>query len=166
MVRSNDDRSLRILISVVVFLVLAVAGLTLFNFVYIPRVKNCLFVNKIVCFTGSKFEKYNWQDDLAGVGYKLTQPQKIQAPFDGWMVLSPFVNINYQGETVGVAEAMEFHSDSLGTMMVVVEKANLLKGRLAERQPVVKGEIVAEILPEKISFMDNFSFIQSSLLKK
>jgi len=161
---SNSAHSSKILI-LIVFLVIVILGLVLFNFVYIPRVKNCIFVNKLVCLKGSRFNKYNWQGKLAGIGYKLIKPQKIKAPFDGWFILSPVANINYQNETLGVAEAIQFNSDNFGTMMLVVGRADLLKGQLAERQSVVKGEIVAEILPEGISFLDNFSLIQSSFFK-
>ena len=162
---SNDTHSSKIWI-LIVFLVMVVSGLVLFNFVYIPRMKNCIFVNKLVCLKGTKFNKYNWQGDLKGIGYKLIKPQKIMAPFDGWLVLSPVANINYQNETLGVAEAIQFDSDDFGSMMLVVGRANLLKGRLAERQSVVKGEVVAEVMPDEIPFLDNFSLIQSSLIKK
>ena len=75
---NNNAHSSKILV-LIVLLVVIVSSLALFNFVFIPRMKNCIFVNKLVCLKGTKFNKYNWQGDLKGIGYKLIKPQKIMA---------------------------------------------------------------------------------------
>lgn len=148
-----------------VFLIVLIVSLLAFNYLYLPLADKCIFENVLVCLQGKKFEKYNWQGNLAGQGYNLKKSVRIKAPFNGWFVLSPNANINYGNEHLGVAVVLDFKSEEMGVIEIVAGKARLLKGNIADWQEVKKGEIVAEVYPDGIQFLDNFSLIKASLLK-
>ena len=147
-------------------LLLLIIFLLAFNYLYLPWADKCIFENVLVCLQGKKFEKYNWQGNLAAQAYNLKNPVKIKAPLDGQFLFSPKTNINYKGEHLGVAITLDFKSEKMGVIeMVVAGKAKLLKGNIADWQEVKKGEIVAEIYPDGIQFLDNFSLIKASVHK-
>jgi len=139
--------------------------LLLFNFVVLPLKSDCLFDNFLVCLSGGKYEKYNWKGEFAARAYKLKDHVRVKAPLDGWFVYSPSGTINFQGKEVGVTPVLVFRSEKEGMIKLYVAEANLLKGQVAVEQEVKKGELVAEILPGKIGFLDNYSLVMVRMIK-
>ena len=140
-------------------LILLIIFLSLFNFACLPVIDKCPFVNWLICFSGKQFNQYNWEK-IGAKGYLIKNPIKIRAPFAGTFIYSPLVNINYQGQHLGVLGVLSFKSEQ-GQMELYAKKVELLKGHVATEQTVEKGEVVAKILPEAISFLNNYSFLKA-----
>jgi hypothetical protein len=142
-------------------LVFLIVCLWLINLVYLPMVDRCPFVDQRICFSGQEFYQYNWQK-VGAKGYVIESPVKIRTPFAGTFLYSPMVNIDYEGQHLGVLGVLIFKS-SQGRVEIYAEKIELLKGFVGKEQEVKKGEIVAEVLPGAISFLNNYSFVKADL---
>ena len=147
----------------IVFLSLLALVLAVVCLVVIPKLENCFFSERMVCLQGRKYEKYNWRGDLTAQVYHLKKPLRIEVPFDGWFVYSLFGFVNYQGENMGHTPVLTFRQDDGRKVNFYVETANLLIGEIATEQRVQKGVVVAEVLPGKIDFLDNYSLVQVNL---
>jgi len=150
----------------VVFLSLLAIILAVIWLLVIPKLENCLFSDKMVCLQGRKYEKYNWRGELTAQAYHLKKPLKIKAPFDGWFVYSPSGFVNYQGKNMGKTLVLTFRQKDGRKVKFYVDKANLLIGEVATEERVQKGVTVAEVLPGKIGFLDNYSLVQVDLPPK
>ena len=155
-VRGLFAKKTYLLLLLLLFLILF---LLLFNYVYWPWMSRCLFTNSLVCLKGQKYKKYNW----TGKGFKLSEPRKVKAPFSGTFVYSPSGTMNYEGELAGVTGVIVFTDTDLGMIKLYVGEVNLLKGEVAVQQSVVKGEVMAEVLPQGIEFLDNYSAVEIDL---
>jgi hypothetical protein len=142
-------------------LLLLIAFLLAFNYLYLPWADRCVFENPSICLKGRKYQKYNW----TGKGFLLDKPQKVRAPFSGDFVYSPSGTMNYEGKQVGETGVIVFESENLGMIKLYVGGANLLKGKVAVQQSVKMGEIVAEALPKGIEFLDNYSAVEIRMTK-
>ena len=147
----------------IVFVSLLAIVLAIVWLVVIPKLENCLFSERMVCLQGRKYEKYNWRGDLTAQAYHLKKPLRIEVPFDGWFVYSLFGFVNYQGENMGHTPVLSFRQDDGRKINFYVEEVNLLIGQAAEEQRVQKGVTIAEVLPGKIDFLDNYSLVQVNL---
>jgi len=125
-------------------------------------VDSCPFVDKSICFSGQEFNRYNWEK-VGAKGYVIENPVKIRAPFAGTFLYSPKVNIDYQGQHLGILGALIFKSKNQDWIEIYADKVKLLKGSIANEQKVEKGEVVAEVLPGAISFLNNYSFVKADL---
>jgi len=138
-----------------VFLVII---LLLFNCVYWPRIESCVFVDPLVCLKGQKYKKYNnW---WLGRGFKLNKPQKVKAPFAGDFFYSPSGVMNYKNMFVGETGVLVFKSENFGMVKLYVGEIRNLKGEVAVWREVEEKEVVAEVLPQRIEFLDNYSAVE------
>ena len=64
---------------------------------------------------------------------------------------------------MGHTPVLTFRQDDGRKVNFYVETANLLIGEIATEQRVQKGVVVAEVLPGKIDFLDNYSLVQVNL---
>lgn len=142
-------------------LVFIIALLLAFNYCYLPWMSKCLFVNPIVCLSGQKYSKFNW----SGRGYKLDSAQKVKTPFAGNFLYSPSGTMNYEGELIGETGVIVFENNDLGMIKLYVGEIRNLKGEMAVQRPVEAGEVVAEVLPKGIEFLDNYSAVEIRMLK-
>ncbi|GEM_PF-6005003 len=165
MLNTQSFNSKTFLLPLLSFLILIILGVGFYLGYYLPKTKYCPFANKSVCLTGKRYEKNQWQGELAGQAFKLKNSQKITAPFDGKFLFSSHTNINFENQHLGVVYSLTFENEELGTMGLLANKAYLLRGNVAELQEVKAGEIVAEIHPEGISFLDNYSVIKLGPIK-
>ena len=123
--------------------------------------EKCLFTNPLVCLSGRKYKKFNWE----GRGFKFKSAQEVKAPFSGSFFYSPSGTINYEGKEAGVTGVIVFKNENLGMIKLYIGEINKLWGETAVEREVKKGEIVAEILPKGIEFLDNFNAVEVKMLK-
>ena len=71
--------------------------------------------------------------------------------------------IDYQGQHLGVLGVLSFKSNNQDRVEIYADKVKLLKGFVATEQKVEKGEVVAEVLPGAIDFLNNYSFVKADL---
>lgn len=152
-----------VLLVFLVFLLCVIGFLLAVNYYFIPKIYDCVFVDKIICLKGRKFEKYNWKGNLTATAFNFSQPQKIKAPFDGLFLYSISGSINYEGKTVGETPVLVFKNDKLGKIKLYVSGAGLLVGDIGVESEVKKGEVVAEVFPEPIRFLGNHNLIRVNL---
>lgn len=144
------DKKAHLLLSLLIFLIVL---LLLFDFICLPRLESCLFVDPWVCLKAKNYKKYNW----AGKGFRLNKPQKVKAPFSGNFVYSPSGTMNYEGGQVGETGVLVFENKDFGMIKLYVEEIRNLRGQVAVQRKVEKGEVVAEVLSQGIEFLDNYS---------
>lgn len=142
-----------LLLLLLLFLILL---LLLFNYLYWPWMNRCIFTDPIVCLKGQRYKKYNW----IGKGFRLNRPQEVKAPFTGNFLYSPSGTMNYEGREVGETGVIVFENEELGMTKLYVGGIGNLRGEAAVQRPVETGEVVAEVLPKGIEFLDNFSAVE------
>lgn len=147
-------------------IICGLAGFFLYRFIINAKLKNCVFVEKKLCFQGKRYEKYNWQNNSSAKAFQINKPQKIKAPFNGYFVYSPSALINFERQRKGETPVIVFRHEKGNKIKLYVAKVNLIKGKEAEYQEVKKDEIVAEIFPGEIDFLDNYSAVRVNIPKK
>jgi hypothetical protein len=144
---------------VLILFILVLVSFFVYQKVVFPRLTNCPFVSLRLCFAGEGYEKFNWSRGVAR-GYRLSQKEKIVAPFDGDFIYSPTGVITDQGQRMGKTPVLVFESPQVGTIKLYGAQINLLKGESAAKQKVSQGEVVAEVLPGGIDFLDNYNLVK------
>jgi hypothetical protein len=135
------------------------------GFYFWGKTRGCVFADRVLCWQGERYEKYNWQGSLAGRAYKFGKKQKIVTPFDGFFTYSPSGFVNFQEENMGKTPVLIFENDKDKTVRLYVEGADLLVGKVGETSEVKKGEVVAEVWAGKIGFLDDYSLVEIQLPK-
>lgn len=129
-----------------------------------PELADCLFVDEKVCLKAKKYEKLS-KENIIAKAFRFKSPQKIKAPFDGYFVYSLVGTINFNGKHLGKTPTLIFYNKEGEKMKLFVAGAKQLKGQVATAEKVLKGEVVAEVFPDEIDFLDNYSLIKVVLPK-